>query len=542
MLKKIKDNKWIIASLIVIYIGVFVICSCNMFAQDEYNYSNITWTNQKIQSFGDIIESQKLIYKNWSGRIPVLGMVQVFLYIGKFVYDLINPLVYLVFIFMILKISNNKITVKGIFTVLLFTVFGTYKFWEKYIWISGSLNYLWTVTLMLVIIYYLYNIIINDKKINIFNVITLFVVSFFAGWSHENTAFVLGSFIIFLIIFNLNKFIKLDTKTKVAVIVSIVLFGLGAMILIFCPGNFGRLGETERQISLFPILKNIAAMYKILIIYIITIIVLKKSKKINELYDVKNILNIQLRYFIFPIILAIIPMIIIVEFPVRAALAYEVMLYIVILQNLQIIYKALKMKNKKIFNILTYCVIIASVVLLYSKSIFAFFVISPYNKKIENQIDEQIAKGTTDVIVSEFEYIKFAKFIGVYMDVFPKVTDNSIINTYMSNYYNINTITAVKDEYALVEVVLSEEEKIENYNIVNKETGEVITDRIKTMELPMPEATLKGRIIFEIPVRCLFNAYIQLPEEVNKKVVDVKVKTNADIGEYDINSILLNNI
>lgn len=542
MLKKIKDNKWIIISFITIYIGVFLICSCNMFAQDEYNYSNIAWTTQRIQSFDDIIESQKLIYMNWSGRIPVLGMVQIFLYVGKFLYDLINPLVFILFIFMILKTANKKITVKGIFTVLLFVVFGTYKFWEKYIWISGSLNYLWTVTLMLIVMYYLYNIIINDKKINILNTIILLIISFLAGWSHENTAFVLGSFIIFLLIFNFKKIIKLDIKTKIKVIASIVLFGLGAMILIFCPGNFGRLEGTDRYITFLPILKNIAALYKIIIIYIITIIILKKSKSINESYDVKNILNMQFKNFICPIILAAIPMIIISEFPVRAALAYEVMLYIIILQNLQIIYKTLINKKKRKFNIIIYSVIVISVILLYSKAIFAFGFIRPYRQKIQNQINESISNRKTDIVVSEFEYMNAAKFMGVYMDVFPKKTDSSIINAYMSIYYKVNSITAVKDEYAQVEVVLNNEENIENYDVINKETGEIITDRIRTIELSMPEATLKGRLIFEIPIRWLTNAYIQLPEEVKEKVIDIKIRTNEDICGYDVNNILINNI
>lgn len=538
MLKKIRDNKWIIISFIIIYIGMFLICSCNMFAQDEYNYSNISWTSQRLQSFGDIIESQKLIYAKWSGRVPVLGMVQVLLYVGKLLYDIVNPLIFISFIFIILKIANRKITVKGIFTVLLFTVFGTYKFWEKYIWISGSLNYLWTVTLMLVVIYYLYNIIINDKKMNIPNTIILLIVSFFAGWSHENTAFVLGSFIIFLLIFNFKKIIRLDIRTKIKVIASIILFGLGAMILIFSPGNFGRLSGTDRYITFLPILKNIGALYKIIITYIVTIIVLKKSKIINESYDVKCILKSQLKYFIYPLILAIIPMIIISEFPIRAALAYEVMLYIVILQNLQIIYITLKNRNEKMFRVLTTIVIVSSILLLYSKSIFAVDFIRPYREEIKKQINEAISNGETDIVVSQFEYLNLAKIIGVYMDVFPKVTDSSIINTYMSIYYKINTITAVKDEYALVEVVLRDEENIENYEVINKETGEVITDRIRTIELPMPEATLKGRILFEIPVMDLSNSYIQLPQNVIEKVIDINIKTNSDIGEYDINNIL----
>jgi len=147
-------------------------------------------------------------------------------------------------------------------------------------------------------------------------------------------------------------------------------------------------------------------------------------------------------------------------------------------------------------------------------------------------------QGKKDIIVSEFEYEILAKYIGVYMDVFPKNTDISIINTYMSNYYNVNTITAVKDEYAQVEIVLSNEEKVENYYVINKKTQEIITNRIQTAQLPMPQTDLKGRLIFEIPIKLLEESYIKLPEQIKENIIDIKIKTNNDIGEYNVNNIL----
>lgn len=525
MLKKIADRKWIIISFLIIYIGIFLICSCNMFAQDEYNYSNIAWTSARINSFGDILKSQSSIYKNWSGRIPILFMVQSFLYLGKTLYDLINPLIFLLFIVMILKIANNKISIKGIFIVLLFVVFGTYKFWEKYIWISGSLNYLWPVTLMLIIIYYLYNIINSSKRLNTLNTIILLVTSFITGWSHENTVFVLGSFIIFLFIFNLKKVYALDKNTKVKLVLSIILFGIGAMILIFCPGNFGRLSSTTRKITIVPILKNVLALYKIIIIYIITVIFLKKSKTINSMVNTKEILKGELRYFILPILLALLPMIIISEFPIRASLAYEVMIYIVILQNLQIIYRTYIDSHKRNINIVTSFVVIISILILYSKAIFACGYIKPYKNKIEKQIEEAISLGDRDIVISEFEHLKLAKFLGVYMDVFPKKTDTSIINYYMALYYNVNSITAVKDGYVNIEIYLNNEEKINSYNIINKSTNEVIAKRIEEIELPMPNTSTLGVIRFEIPIKLLNNLYIDLPESIKENIVNIKLKT-----------------
>ncbi len=531
MLEKIKKNKIIIISFLIIYLGVFIICKYNMFAQDEYNYSHIAWTNQKLSSFSDIIKSQAEIYKNWSGRIPVLGMVQVFLYIGKTFYDFINPLVFILFIVLVIKAANVKIDIKNVFFVLLFSVFGAYKFWEKYIWISGSLNYLWPVTLMLFVIYYFYNIIINDKKLNAFSTITLFVISFFAGWSHENVAFVLGSFIIFICLFNIKKILSLNTGTKIKLTTSILLFGIGAILLIFCPGNFGRMGNTERNITLLPILKNILALYKIIILYIATIIILTKSKKIKQNYDVSSILKEQVRYFIFPILVALLPMIIIAEFPVRAALAYEVILFILILKNLDIIFKS--MQNKKIEKYISIVVVFLSIFMLYSKSLFAITCLKPYKEKIDEQIMQEKSSGKTDILISQFENLNLAKLLGVYMDIFPKSTDSSIINSYMSTYYGVNSITAITDGYAQIEISLKNEAEIIDYNLVDKTTGNIITSRITKVELPMPQTSLNKRIIFNVPVEDLNNAYVDLPDNVKQDIIEIKIKTLNDISDYN---------
>ena len=531
MLEKIKKNKGIIISFILIYIGMFIICKYNMFAQDEYNYSHIAWTNQKLSSFSDIVKSQIDIYKNWSGRIPVLGMVQVFLYIGKIFYDIINPIIFILFIIMLIKAANVKVDEKNIFIILLFSIFGAYKFWEKYIWISGSLNYLWPVTLMLIVIYYIYNMIVNDKKTNVINTIVLLISSFFAGWSHENVAFVLGSFIIFICLFNIKKILSLNNSAKIKLIASILLFGIGAILLIFCPGNFGRLGDTERSVTLLPVLKNILALYKIIILYIVTILILKKSNKVKQKYDVNTILKQQIHYFIFPIILALIPMIIIAEFPIRAALAYEVLLYILILKNLDIIFKSFE--NKKIKKRITATVILISILLLYSKSLFAFIYLRPYKEKIENQISQEKQLGKNDIIISQFENLNLAKIIGVYMDIFPKATDTSIINSYMSTYYDINTITAIEDGYAQIEIDIKDEAEITEYSVKDKNTDKTITNRIVDVELPMPQTSMLNRIIFNIPVVQLNNVYIDLPNNIKDNITDIKVKTLSDIPEIN---------
>ena len=81
---------------------------------------------------------------------------------------------------MICKIFGKKPTCLQLFVILGLYLFTSVAFWEKFIWLSGSMNYLWTVTLMLVVMYYFYNILINNNKLNKVNIAILLIVSFFA--------------------------------------------------------------------------------------------------------------------------------------------------------------------------------------------------------------------------------------------------------------------------------------------------------------------------------------------------------------------------
>ena len=171
--------------------------------------------------------------------------------------------------------------------------------------------------------------------------------------------------------------------------------------------------------------------------------------------------------------------------------------------------------------------------LLYSKSLFAFIYLRPYKEKIENQISQEKQLGKNDIIISQFENLNLAKIIGVYMDIFPKATDTSIINSYMSTYYDINTITAIEDGYAQIEIDIKDEAEITEYSVKDKNTDKTITNRIVDVELPMPQTSMLNRIIFNIPVDQLNNVYIDLPNNIKDNITDIKVKTLSDIPEIN---------
>ena len=63
-------------------------------------------------------------------------------------------------------------------------------------------------------------------------------------------------------------------------------------------------------------------------------------------------------------------------------------------------------------------------------------------------------------------------------------------------------------------------------------------ERITEIELPLPEKTLNNRIIFEIKIDDLKNAYIKLPESVKKDIIDIKLRSIEKIDDINLNTLI----
>lgn len=221
--------------------AIIFIFSINVnYNADEYNYSFITWSQTRISSLYDILQSQKLLYFNWTGRILVHSLIQILLFIPKYFYAILNSLVFCAFIYLIISISNfkhslNKVLLSTSLIVLLIPVFG-----ETCIWISGSINYLWPSVLFLLLI----NLLNSSKKLSL-----ILLIAFLAGVSQEIV--LVGGFIYLLFNLFTNKF----EKRFLLIFLS---FLLGGILLISSPGNFLRASSsTENMISTVKILKTL---------------------------------------------------------------------------------------------------------------------------------------------------------------------------------------------------------------------------------------------------------------------------------------------
>ncbi len=447
-MERVKENKFIIILLVFLAICIFLIENSYLPAPDEYNYSHIAWTDHKISGINDLITSQISLYQNWTGRIPVHTTIQTILWLGTWIYNIINPIIFIIFIILLGSIIKKEINYFKISLTLFLILFTIKAGGEKFIWLSGSINYLWTTTIMLGVMYYFYKILMKDKKLSNKEIPIFLILSFLAGWSQENVAFVLGTFIIMICLINIKKFLKYPKRDKAIIISSIIIFGIGALALIFAPGNFLRASTMQSDIkaSIHHILSNLKNMGRLGIIYVISLIIIWILRNKQEQQDRKDMLKLHV-ILIVTFIVALIPMILINEFPPRSTLPYEAILLIGILANSSVIIENLNLKKSLII-----IEIILTIGICYrlSNNIFtAQKYMVPYKEKITSEINQAKEEGKKDLVLSAFEESNKVQLLGPrswLIDFSPTEDKDNIINQYMARFYGFDSIIINKAE------------------------------------------------------------------------------------------------
>ncbi|WP_370458806.1 DUF6056 family protein [Dysgonomonas sp. 520] len=247
----------LIFSILLMYFSIFLLNNKTFIHGDDYIYSYIFTTFDRIGSFSDILESQKTHYFEWGGRIVVHSIVQALLMFPPIVIDLVNSFAFLSLIVLMYfhakgrgKHSISLLILIYFFTWLLQPVFG-----DTVLWITGSVNYLWVsvITLLFLLPFRLYE---GKQNNNIFTKVILCLCFFFsgiiAGWTNENTS--VGMIVaIFLFILSYQyKGWKKPAWSIAGFIGSIA----GYVMLIAAPGNFARARSEGAVLYPFKIVYN----------------------------------------------------------------------------------------------------------------------------------------------------------------------------------------------------------------------------------------------------------------------------------------------
>jgi len=215
-LNNIKDTKiskqaaWILLKVLPFLVPIIVFFVFNMltpFWWDDFVMacSFTTWYETPkvlLSSFFDVITSTYNIYQTWNGRIVANFFDFLFMFFkDKNIFNICNTVVYCIFVFLIgFHVTGSFKKMSGLLfmfiNILLWVALP--KWGQNLLWLTGSLNYLWTGAIILFFLLPFRKKTENlSYKPHVAVSLLWIIPGIMAGWSMENSAS--GVFILLLV-------------------------------------------------------------------------------------------------------------------------------------------------------------------------------------------------------------------------------------------------------------------------------------------------------------------------------------------------------
>lgn len=321
MVDKIKENKWSIVFLILLFV-ILVFCHFQTFIiNDDLPYSLYFRANNRVTDIIGIIKNQVFDYSHISPRIFIHFIVQFLLMFEKNLWSFLNPLVIISIVvlmsYIIKFLTKNK--VKFIYLLMAFSLLFLLLYNYKYLvyWVAGSVNYVWVFLLYLLVVLYYLKVGFLRKP--------LFTFLISLGFSILCEA----SSILMIILLLFDLFIQLFwNKEDKEIVFKYGFFLLGACagfaFLMFSPSNLMRMASNgwdklnlfEKLMTSIPIIStkmfNIFDLYNLFpfILFVSIIYYLKDSKYLKYFVLISGIFMLlsyitNWSWFLFGILLLI---------------------------------------------------------------------------------------------------------------------------------------------------------------------------------------------------------------------------------------------
>ena len=258
---------------------------------DDYSYSFIWGTDNKLTSFAEIIPSMYAHYMILGGRIVTQTLSQVFLLVGKSAFNLINTAVFMFMCgIMSYYASIGRIKCGVVYILVYIALFlFTPAFGESFLWLDGSCVYEYSVILMLLMI-----IPYSRKKNRIApaSVVLLTIWQFLMGFISCDTVENVGAAVVVMMLCVVIYGLACKSEKIPFMISGLLGSVLGCLFLIRSPGTQIRLANAGGGINLTGMLRNVVFIslnlvqhfWVILLILVLAIAVICKNsaaKKIN---------------------------------------------------------------------------------------------------------------------------------------------------------------------------------------------------------------------------------------------------------------------
>ena len=341
-IKSISNSTWI---KIILVLGFFMMLVLNLLTPliaDDYAYSFIHGTYNRVHNLLDVVISQADHYMTWGGRSIAHSFAQIFLILPKWVFSIFNSCIYTLIIYLIYKIVKGKNKEEKpylLFGIHFMVYFLTPVFGQDCLWLIGSCNYMWTICLILLLIYQF--VLKGDRKDSLPRIIGTFLLGIISGWTNENTAF--GLIVILLVTLIIDKINKIKiSKWKISGFIGSI---LGFIIMLAAPGNYVRssglvdndfiiIKWIKRFITCTKGIQNYCWLLIIALIVLITIYIYNRKKINGYVYA-----------FILGAFFSVYSMVLSPQFPERSwfgVVLFFIIAIMILIYNLENINKAFK--------------------------------------------------------------------------------------------------------------------------------------------------------------------------------------------------------
>jgi len=162
--------------------------------RDDYNYSLIWGTRDKIAAWTDVFQSLHNHYFSHGGRMVAYFVLDSFLFLGKQWYNPFNAFLYVALIVLMYWHSQREVSLRFnpyiLLSIIAFTWLGLPHFAEVTLWMAGATGYLFSAVLILSFLLP-YHFAFLEKPLwrnSLAASAGMFFAGIAAGWTIENTA------------------------------------------------------------------------------------------------------------------------------------------------------------------------------------------------------------------------------------------------------------------------------------------------------------------------------------------------------------------
>lgn len=240
-MKKLNSHRgFLLAILLVIFVGLFLFNHFNGLIVDDLGYSLVDHPFQRV----------KWEYFNWNGRsIGEFLAMGILLKLPAMVVDVLNTVALMLVLFILERMTAFKVHTfsiwRYILLLMLVMVFNVVP-GQDFFWTTGAANYLYTSLFALTAVFIFYKQFINGEGQHekLLSVLVI-PIGILAGWSTENMG---GTVVLGGLIFGILAWLKYR-RISVSTILLFFVTVVSYLVLILAPGNAARSGDASVNIK-----------------------------------------------------------------------------------------------------------------------------------------------------------------------------------------------------------------------------------------------------------------------------------------------------